>query len=246
MQLKLISIALVSACLFLSVNSNAAVKKRGGKGAFAGGSMSLGFGVGFATAEQAGINQIIQNAKSTNQATTSELKSATEYSLLGTFIFSNGYVAIQLRPTLFTQSESGSGLLGSYNYSLNGFTFFPLVRLIPLSNDIIDFYIQGGLGYGKLNGDMTNGLSKISFSGSNFGAQIGLGADFCFLPNHCFGVEGNYKYLPIQRNITSSASGGLTNNITQAAADQELEVNGSDMATQLTGISGVLSYIFNF
>lgn len=245
MNFKIFTVLTMSTLMLFSVNSEAA-KKRGGRGAFAGGSLSVGLGVGFATAEQSGINDIIKNAKSGNQATTSELKSATEYSLQGTFRFSNGFVAIQLRPTYFTQSESGSGTAGSYSYSLNGFTVFPLVRIIPLSNDLIDFYMQAGLGYGKMNGDITNGPSKISFTGSNFGAQAGLGADFCFIPDHCFGIEGNYKYLPIQRNMVTTASGGLSNNISQATVDQEFEVSGSDLATQFSGISGTVSYTYNF
>lgn len=245
MNFKSFLIVAISAVLLLSSTSEAA-RKRGGKGVFGGGSISLGFGIGFATADQSGINDIIKNAKASNQATTSELSSAMEYSIQPTFTFSNGLVAIQLRPTYFTQSQSGSGSAGSYSYSLSGFTVFPLVRLIPLSNDIIDFYLQAGLGYGKMDGEMTNGPTKVSFSGSNFGAQAGLGANFCFVPDHCIGVEGNYKYLPIQRNIASAASGGLSNNITQAAKDSELEVDGSDMGTTFSGISGTVSYTYNF
>ncbi len=245
MRFKILSILTVATFVLFSVNSEAA-KKRGGKGAFAGGSLSVGLGYGFSTAEQSGINDIIKNAKSSNQATTSELKSASEYSVQGSFRFSNGYVAIQLRPSWFQQYESGSGTAGSYSYNLNGFTVFPLVRLIPLSNDLIDFYIQAGLGYGKLSGDMTNGPSKISFTGSNFGLQAGLGADFCFVPDHCIGIEGNYKYLPIQRNITTASSGVAGNGISQSTIDQELEVNGSDMATTFSGISGTVSYTYNF
>jgi opacity protein-like surface antigen len=245
MSFKSVSIIAISALLFIA-NSAEAAKKRGGKGVFGGGSLSLGIGIGFATAEQSGINDIIKNAKANNQATTSELKSAMEYSLQPTFTFSNGLVAIQLRPSIFTQSESGTGSAGSYSYSLSGFTVFPLVRIIPLSNDIIDFYIQAGLGYGKMDGDITNGPSKIAFTGSSFGMQAGLGANFCFVPDHCIGVEGNYRYLPVQRNITSSTSGGLSNNITQATKDAELEVDGSDMSTTFSGISGALSYTYNF
>lgn len=245
MNFKSVSIIAVSALLLFSAHSEAA-KKRGGKGVFGGGSLSLGIGVGFATADQSGINDIIKSAKASNQATTSELSSAMEYSLQPTFTFANGVVAIQLRPTIFSQSQSGTGSAGSYSYSLSGYTIFPLVRIIPLSNDIIDFYLQAGLGYGKMDGDITNGPTKASFSGSSFGMQAGLGANFCFLPDHCIGVEGNYRYLPVPRNITSSASGGLSNNITQATADAELEVNGNDMATTFSGVSGTVSYTYNF
>lgn len=224
----------------------AAGKKRGGKGVFAGGSLSFGAGLGVTTAEQDSLNYIIKNAKSTSQATTGELSAGTEFYAHATFRFSNNLVAIQLRPSYFTQSQSGSGTGGAYNYSLSGFTFFPLVRLIPLSNDIIDFYLQAGLGMTKLDGDITNGPTKVSFSGVNFGTQIGLGADFCFVPDHCIGVEGNYRYLPIPRNIVKNSSGGLSNNITQITPDSEFEADNSDVSTKLTGISGLLMYTFNF
>ena len=109
MKFNFFSAAIILSLLF-SANSEAA-KKRGGKGAFAGGSLSVGFGIAFATAEQSGINEIIQNAKAVNQSTASDLNSATEYSLQGTFRFSNGLVAIQLRPSLFQQSQSHQNYL---------------------------------------------------------------------------------------------------------------------------------------
>jgi Outer membrane protein beta-barrel domain len=242
----------VSLLLFLftvfifNTEAEAAGRKRGGRSAFAGGALSFGLGYSFSTAEQDGLNQIISDAKVNNSATTSNLSSASEYVGFVTFTFSNSLVAIQLRPTLFQQSESGNGTAGNYNYDLEGFTFFPLVRLIPLSNDIIDFYIQGGLGYGKLSGEIKNGPTEVSFSGTNFGAQIGLGANFCFWPEHCFGVEGNYRYLPIQRNMITSSNGTLSNNITQVANGSEFEVSGNDVETKLTGISGLLTYTYNF
>ena len=236
----------LSALILNPDTAEAAGKKRGGKSAFAGGSLSVGLGLGFSTAEQDGLNQIITHAKTNSQATTAEMKAATEYVFHTTFRFSNNLVAIQLRPALFAQSESGTGTGGSYNYKLDGFTLFPLVRIIPLSNDIIDFYIQGGIGYGRMSGDITNGPTTVSFSGSNFGAQVGLGADFCFWPEHCFGVEGNYRYLPIQRNIVSSSNGTLSNNITQVTSNSELEANGSDVETKLSGVSGILTYTYNF
>lgn len=224
-----------------------AAKKRGGKGVFGGGSFSVGFGLGLSTADQTGINSLIDAAKSNANSTVSKMSSATEYLGFATFRFANGFTAIQLRPSLFNQSESGSGSDGSHSYDLSGYTIFPLVRIIPLSNDLIDFYIQGGLGYGKLDGEIKNAARQASFSGSAFGMQMGLGAEFCFVPDHCFAVEGNYRYLPIQRNIVSSASGGLPYGSTQASSDAELEDgNGRDVATTLSGISGVLSYVYNF
>lgn len=244
---RLISVYIVSALILLSFTNEAqAAKKRGGKGAFAGGSLSGGFGIALTTAEQTGMNGLINTAKATTNSTASTMSGATEYIGYLTFRFANNFVALQLRPTLFSQSTSGSGTDGSHSYSLDGYTVFPLVRIIPLSNDLIDFYIQGGLGYGKLDGSIKNGATRAEFTGSGFGTQFGLGAEFCFVPDHCFNIEGNYRYLPISRNIVSSAS-GLPAGTSQATADRELEdANGMDVATSLSGISGILSYTYNF
>lgn len=232
--------------VFTFSNEAHAAKKRGGKGAFAGGSLSAGLGISLSTAEQNGINSLINTAKATTGSTAGSLSAATEYIGYFTFHFSNNFVAIQLRPTLFSQNASGTGTDGAHDYSLNGFTLFPLIRITPLSNDFIDFYIQGGLGYGKLDGKIKNGATTADFSGSAFGTQIGLGAQFCFVPDHCFNVEGNYRYLPISRNIVSAAS-GLPAGVSQATVDRELEdANGMDIATTLSGVAGILSYTYMF
>ena len=239
--------ALLLISLLITFSSEMALaKKRGGKGAFAGGSLSFGLGLASTSATQDGINDLIQTAKATEAATVSTLSSGLEYVGHATFRFSNGFVALQLRPSYFTQEETGTGTLGNYEYSLSGLAVFPLVRIIPLSNDFIDFYMQGGIGYANLSGTIKTGPNVVDFSGGNFGAQIGIGADFCFFPNHCFGVEGNYRYLPIPRNIVSSTQGTAPTGVSQAVRDQELEANNSDVATKLTGISGILMYTFNF
>lgn len=224
-----------------------AAKKKGGKGAFAGGSLSVGLGIAVATADQDGINQLVQAAKASNSTTAGNLSSATEYMGHVTFRFSNNLVALQIRPSYFMQDSSGSGTDGSYEYSLSGTSIFPLIRIIPLSNDLIDFYMQFGLGYGSLNGKIRNGARTVDFKGGNFGTQFGIGADFCFLPDHCFGIEGNYRYLPIPRNLVTASSGALPAGVTQATPDRELEdASFNDVATKLSGISGVLMYTFNF
>ena len=224
-------------------------KKRGGKGAFDGGSISMGFGIALMNAEQNGLNNMIRDAKAQPglNVSTSDLSSGYEFSGQFTFRFSNNLVAIQLRPSYFTQSSTGSGTDGSYDYKLTGFTVFPLVRLIPLSNDIIDFYLQAGLGYAKVDGEITNGPRNSSFSGSGFGTQVGLGADFCLVPDHCFGIEGNYRYLPVSRNIVRSGSTLPPYGASQSVPDRELEdSSGNDVATSLAGISGSLNYTLNF
>lgn len=249
MKTSSIFIVALTGLIFLltTESASAAPKKRGGRGAFAGGSISAGLGVGLTTADQSGLNTIIGTANNAAAAGTSDFGSGLE--LMGhlTFRFSNNLVALQLRPTYFQQSTKGNGTDGSHRYELTGFTLFPIVRLIPLSNDIIDFYLQGGIGWGRLNGSIEQGQRKVSFNGSNFGMQVGLGADFCLFPSHCFGVEGNYRYLPLERNIASSGSATLPYGTSQAQTDRELEdLNGSDVATSLTGISGFLTYSFNF
>lgn len=241
----LISVFLCIILTLFLANKTYAAKKGGGK-AFAGGSLSVGVGLATTTADQTGINGLITAAKASTNSSASSLSSATEYVGYVTFRFSNNFIALQLRPTLFSQSSSGTGTDGAHNYSLDGLTLFPLLRLIPLSNDFIDFYIQGGLGYGKLDGKIQNGATSANFSGSSFGLQLGLGAEFCFVTNHCFNVEGNYRYMPITRNIVSSGV-GLPAGVSQATADGELEnTSGMDVATTLTGISGLLSYTYNF
>ena len=246
-QFRSISAYLLVLLFTLSLSLPAeAARKKGGKGAFAGGSISVGLGISLTTAEQTGINSLINSAKAATNSTASSLSSATEYIGYVTFHFSGNFVALQLRPTLFSQSSSGSGTDGSHSYNLNGYTIFPLVRITPLSNDLIDFYIQGGVGYGKLDGTIKNGSASADFSGSAFGTQVGLGAQFCFIPDHCFNIEGNYRYLPISRNIVSTAS-GLPTGTTQASAGGELEdASGNDVATTLSGVSGILSYTYNF
>lgn len=233
-------------CLSFPETASAASKKRGTKGIFGGGSFSVGLGLALSTADQTGMNGMIDAAKTAVGSSASKMGTATEYVGHVTFRFANGYTAIQLRPTLFSQSSSGSGSDGSHDYSLDGYTIFPLARIIPLSNDFIDFYVQGGLGYGKLNGSVKNGSSKAEFSGSAFGMQVGLGAEFCFVPDHCFNLEGNYRYMPIERNVVSSASGS-PHGTSQAIANKELEDgNNNDIGTTLSGISGLISYTFNF
>lgn len=238
---------LISLAIFFIAQDSFAAKKKGGKGAFAGGSLSVGLGIAVATADQDGVNQLVQAAKTSNGTTAGNLSSATEYMGHITFRFSNNLVALQIRPSYFMQDSTGSGSDGSYEYSLSGLSVFPLIRIIPLSNDLIDFYMQFGLGYGNLSGKIRNGARTVDFKGGNFGTQFGIGADFCFVPDHCFGIEGNYRYLPIPRNIVTSSNGALPSGVTQATPDRELEdASLNDVATKMSGISGSLMYTFNF
>lgn len=240
------SLLIVVSAILLTSNAFA-LRKAGGGRALKGGTFSIGAGIGMGSFEQDGLNESIRNAKVISGATTGEMNSATEYMAFATYRFSNNLVALQIRPSFFSQTSNGSGAGGSYDYNLKGYSVFPLIRFIALSNDIIDFYIQGGLGFGKLDGSIQNGARKVDFSGSSFGTQIGIGADFCLVAEHCFGVEGNYRYLPIERNKVLSASGALPDGIGQASPNRELEnISGDDIGTKLSGILGVISYTYNF
>ncbi len=227
--------------------SQSAKKKGGGSKALKGGLLSLGIGISFGSIEQAGLNESIKLSKANSAATTDEFKSATEYLAYVTYRLATAPLAVQFRPSIYTQSTHGTGLGGNYDYDLNGYTVFPIVRFIALSNDIIDFYLQGGLGYANIEGSITNAFTRVGFKGSAFGTQLGIGADFCFFPEHCVGVEGSYRYLPIDRNIVTSSSGGLPNGVTNATPNRELENSSfDDIATSLSGVSGIVSYSFNF
>ena len=153
--------------------------------------------------------------------------------------------AFHFRPSYFTQSTTGSGAGGDYDYSLSGFTAFPMFRLIPLENNFIKFYMQLGLGYGKLSGKITEGAADIDFSGSAFGAMGGIGAEFCFTDSHCMTLEGNVRYLPIERNIASSVSGNFSS-LTRAIKNKEVEYADSDLKTTMSGVQGVIGYVYNF
>jgi hypothetical protein len=138
---------------------------------------------------------------------------------------------------------------GGYKYDLKGFTIFPMFRLYALENYFIKFYFQTGLGYGNLDGSISapNGHS-VDFKGGAFGAVGGIGVDFCFTDAHCLTVEGNMRYLPIERNLATggNCSGGDIPGVSQCGSGNEIERNGSDLKTTMSGIQGLIGYTMNF
>jgi hypothetical protein len=120
-----------------------------------------------------------------------------------------------------------------------------MMRFVPLENNIIKFFLQGGVGYGRLSGSVENASGKVDFAGGTFGMMGGLGALFCFTPAHCMGVEGNLRYLPIARNTVSNVTGAHPQ-FSQAIADRELEFDDSDVATSMSGIVGAVYYTLMF
>lgn len=238
--------------LFISLiflgSSQAFAARGGGMSFFGGGDSSISLGFGLMTADQADINRAIEaSGSSFAPVSTKNMGSGYELHAQYAFRFSSSMFGMVFRPSYYANSTTGSGSNGSYDYKLTGFTFFPMVRMVPLENTFISFFMQVGLGYGRLNGEVTEGPNSVSFSGGNFGAMAGMGADFCFTPTHCMTLEGNFRYLPIERNIASSGSGTSFPGFSQTNKDKEVEnADGNDFQTTLSGLLGSISYTFRF
>ncbi len=204
------------------------------------GSHSFGFGLGFASPDQGDLNKII-DTKNSGGTAIDKLGSGYELQANYQYRFKGTMFALQFRPSYFMQSSDGSG----YKFDLTGFTVFPLFRIYPLENNFIKFFMQTGVGYGNLSGKINAPGGSVAFSSGAFGALAGLGADFCFFGgSHCFGFEGNLRYLPFVRNLVSSSSG--TPDGWDPVSGNELENGNSDVGTTLSGMSGTFAYRFNF
>lgn len=236
---------LLSFFLFFQTYSYAA---RGG-GASISGDNSFGVGIGLLNSNQSDMNRLIDSANSSayGPISTKSLGSAYELYAQYEFRFSRTGYALIFRPSYVTQSSTGSGSNGSYDYKLSGFTFFPIFRMYPLEGSFLKFFMQMGLGWGKLSADVTTGSGNTTtFDGNAFGGMAGLGVDFCFTETHCMTIEGNVRYLPIERNTASSASGTIVGVDNPIGAGSEVEISSKDLATTLSGIQGILAYKYNF
>lgn len=199
---------------------------------------SMNFGLSLMTADQKDVNAWVD---SLNTVGTKNVPSGYEFYFAYEYRFSSSMFALHFRPSYYMASASGGGV----SADLSGFTFFPMLRLYPLENKFMKFFMQVGLGYGNLTTKLenTNSGGRGSFSGGSFGAVGGLGAQFCFTDAHCMLVEGNLRYLPFPRN-TGEGTGTLGGSITQSTG--ELELSNNDLATTLSGIQGTLAYVLNF
>ncbi len=235
----------IVAVLMLSLLPSLNAEAKGG-----GGGHSLGVVAGSISTEQEHINTLISRANTREGGiSTGALNSAYEVGAFYGYRFDGSMIAFQLRPTFFYQSEDGAGASGKFEYSVIGFTFFPSLRLYPLENEFMKFFMQFGLGYGRANSQIKEGPNDVKFAGGAFGTLMGMGAEFCFSPSHCLSVEGNVRYLVIERNIASSVSGDFTtsaNSVSQAEQKKEVEFDGSDLATRMSGIQFLLGYTFYF
>ncbi len=222
--------------LFLLTSTMSAFAARGGSS-----DSSMGFGMILMSPTQDDLNSSIGSINTAQATSIDKLGTAYEFMGYYQYRFSSTMYAMQFRPSYFTQSSKGSG----YETKLTGMTFFPMLRVYALENSFIHFFLQLGVGYGKLDGEMTGPGTSVSWSGDSFGTMGGMGAEFCFTPSHCMVVEGNVRYLSIPRSVVKSTSGSPAG-FSQVIAGQELEANGSDVATTMSGIQGTLAYQMNF
>jgi hypothetical protein len=240
---------------FSSQFSSFAYAARGGSsggGGFSsslgGGGVAIGINMGIVNADQPAMNEIIKRANtgSNGPVSTGQMHTAYEIAPFLTYRLSDSIVAMQLRPSYFYQNEGGSGENGSYEMSVTGWTIFPMMRLYPLENEGMKFYMQFGLGYGRMNGEINEGAgNQVRFESGAFGTIVGLGAEFCFTANHCLNFEGDYRYLSLERSRVTKSSGTMTD-LTQYGKGKELEMDGADMAVRMGGLMYLAGYTYWF
>lgn len=227
--------------LCLSISSVSFAK---GKGGFSFGGM-LGLA---STGGQTDINAMIGDANTgaDGPISTGELTSGMEYIAHASYRFSGSMVEWQFRPSYFTASSTGTGTGGvDYNYEASGFTMFSVWRFVILESKIFKFFGNTGLGWAFVDGNVQENAYNVKFKGNGMGVLGGLGAEFCFTASHCMVVEGNVRYLPIQRTIVKSSSAASSGNHS-SPANGEYEYNNSDVGISLSGIVGTLGYTFRF
>ncbi|MFP5519128.1 MAG: hypothetical protein ACLGGX_04450 [Bdellovibrionia bacterium] len=239
---KLLLGLVVSAALVLITTDEAEAQRRGGGGGtFFSGDSSIGFGIALVPASQDDLDKVIDDYNSNNSANTKTFGSGYEFFANWIYRYQRSDYAFIFRPSYFMQSTSGSG----NDLKLTGFTVYPMFRLYALENSFISFFLQAGLGYSSLSGDVELGADKFNFEGSAFGAIGGIGADFCFIEGHCLTVEGNLRYSPIVRNTVEG--GSCTDTATlQCSKGKEFEFNDKDVGTTLSGIQGLIAYTLKF
>ncbi len=224
--------------------SDALAQRGGARSALSNGNMGLGIALSTVSAGQDDLNGAIDDAV-LGGANVKNLGSAWELSATWIYRLERSLYAFVFRPSYFTQSTDGSGAGGSYDYKLSGYSVFPIFRIYALENSFIKFFLQTGLGYGSLSGDIKAGADTLTFKGSAFGAMGGVGVDFCFTPSHCLTVEGNLRYLPIERNLKTGGS-CTTSMAGIGQCNGEVERNGNDLKTTMSGVQGLVGYTMNF
>jgi hypothetical protein len=232
--------------------ASSALAARGGFGGGGGlgGDNQFSIVGGVSNSGQDQINTMISrsNARATSgPISTPAINGAYELGVQYGYRFSGTMYAILLRPTFFYAKASGSGKDGSYNYGVTGFTVFPMLRLYPLENELMKFFLQIGMGYGRANSSIEEGAGNLNAVGDAFGTSMGLGAEFCVTASQCFSLEANYRYMTMERNIATDASGTwATGSLSQAQTNQEVELDGDDLMVRMGGLQFLAGYVIHF
>lgn len=216
---------------------------------------SFGGALGIVATDQSDINNCISKANAGEGGiSVGQLGNAWEGFGFMQYRFSGTWLAVQLRPSYFFQSEDGKNAAGQkYEYSVSGYTVFPMARFYMLESPYIKFFSQVGIGFGVVSAEHKEESNSIKYAGADMGYLFGLGAEFCIAGGpHCISVEGNFRYLSIDRVVASDASGSLYG-ISQGSKDREVEVgiqgdstSGNDLHVSVSGIQGFVGYAFHF
>ena len=216
-----------------------------------GGGWHLGFGAGIVTVDQEDMNTLQQRANSrVGGITTSQLGNAYELTATFGYRFKSSIYEMLFRPSYFFHSQSGTGASQPYEYGVSGYSVFPIFRFYPLESSVMKFFFQVGVGYGGFNGEITEASYNLKFSGGSFGFLGGLGIEMCFVPSHCFALEGNLRGLGASRVVADSVSGtpaGSVPGISQGtSAGQEVEMDSRDLGVSISGLQALLGYVIHW
>lgn len=202
-----------------------------------GGGWSLGLGLGLVNAGQDDMDSVISGGPGGAGSMGNGMEA------VGTFGYNFGGVSLLFRPGYYWVSQDNAG----NEYNLNAISFFPTLRFDLLSNNMITFYGQLGMGVVMMNGEVKEGGYSVEFSGTQLGYSGGLGSEFCFWADHCFFLEANLRIAGIDRMKVDSMSGSRNNSaITQDTKGMEFEINQRDFSASLSGIQGVIGYNMHF
>lgn len=242
------SLRILAFLVFTIAISTESFAQRGGgrRGVSLSGEHSLGFGFGLITSDQNNMNDVI-DAANVGGGNVKNLNSGLEFFAQYGVRFDGSWWGFVFRPSMMSQTTDGTCQGGNCKYEVSGSSFFPMIRMVPLENALIKLFFQVGLGYGQMEGKITQPAGSVKFKGSAFGAIGGLGVDFCFTESHCLTVEGNLRYLPIERNlVTGGSSTGLTGLTGGTTSGEEIERASRDLGTTMSGLQGLLSYTVMF
>jgi hypothetical protein len=217
------------------------------------GGWSLGGNLGFVSAGQTDLNTLRDRANERSSISTPTLGNAWEGNAFLGYRFT-GIVALQFRPSFFYQNAEGKGATGDHQYKVLATTFIPTLKFYLLESNTIKFFSQLGIGVGFVNGTIKEGDASVDFSGYDMGYSAGLGAEFCFFGGpHCMNIEGNFRYMFINRVTADKVSGDFTDSnhsnpsgLSQAIKGKEVELDNKDVGISLSGAQLLIGYIYYF